>query len=213
MIKRQAIIKETKEFVKSLLGSDTSGHDYWHTQRVCRQATRINKIEGGNNFIVTMGALLHDVCDWKVKKALTLEELKKYLQKQKIDTRQIERILFIVKYTSFSSKQPNKKSLELKIVQDADRLDALGAIGIARTFAYGGKTNRPIYDPKIKPELKINKKDYRQRTAPSINHFYEKLLKLKDLMNTKTGRKIAESRHKFLQAYLKQFFKEWGDGK
>jgi uncharacterized protein len=207
MNQEKSIINNTTQLVKDLLINESSGHDFWHTLRVVNNAKNINRIEKGDEFILIMGALLHDVCDWKVK-GLTLNEVENYLQKQNLSQLQIDKILFIIKYTSFSSRQPNKKTLELKIVQDADRLDALGAIGIARTFAYGGKTGRPIYDPNIKPAIQINKKDYRNRTIPSVNHFYEKLLKLKNLMNTKTGKIIATKRHKFLMIYLNEFFKE-----
>jgi uncharacterized protein len=207
-MQNQKIIKKTEKFVSELLNGESTGHDLYHIKRVRNLAKKINRTEKGDELIVEIGSLLHDVCDRKIQ-VLNITDLEKYLRKLELSQLQIKRILFIIKYIAFSSQQPSKKSLELKIVQDADRLDALGAIGIARTFAYGGKTNRLIYDPEIKPELKMKKKDYRQRTAPSINHFYEKLLKLKDLMNTKAGKKIAEPRHKFLQTYLKQFLKEW----
>ncbi len=209
---KQKIIINTIKYVKNKLAGESTGHDWWHHFRVWQMAKKINKNEGGNKFIIELSALIHDLADRKFNKGnyeKGVENVRKYLMIQKLNEKDIEKILYIIKYISFSTRQPKNKSLELKIVQDADRLDALGAIGAARAFAYGGKNNKPLYDPKIKPIKNITLRQYLNNKSTSINHFYEKLLLLKDLMNTETGIKIAEKRHKFLKLYLKEFMAEW----
>lgn len=209
MKSKKDIIENVKKFVESKLNDEITGHDYWHAIRVFKLARAINKKEGGDEFIISVAALIHDLADRKIDDKLSFEQLEDILKQFDIDKEIAKKIIYIVKYVSFSSKQPRMKTLELKIVQDADKLDALGAIGIARTFAYGGKDNRKIYDPAVRPRKRMSKKKYKEQKGHSINHLYEKLLKLKFLMNTKTGRGIAEKRHKFLENYLKQFHKEW----
>jgi len=208
-MRKDQIIKNVKQFIDNTLKDETTGHDNWHAIRVYRVAKEINKKERGDDFVICVSALLHDIVDRKMSRPYTFQKLDELLEKFGICENDIKEIMFVIKYVSFSSKQPRKKSLELKIVQDADKLDALGAIGIARTFAYGGKDNRKIYDPDLKPNKRFSKQRYKLNKGHSINHFYEKLLKLKDLMNTKTGRKIAKERHRFIENFLTEFLNEW----
>lgn len=217
--KQKQIIQKTEEFVKETLKNSEKGHDYWHIQRVRRLAKKICKEEKGDFFIVELGAMLHDIADWKFTggdDSIAPAKTKEFLQSINAEPEVIEHVVNIVKNVSYSSslKQEENKfsSKELLIVQDADRLDALGAIGIARVFHYGGHKNRPIYEPEVSPRKEISFEEYRNTQIPSVNHFYEKLFLLKDKMNTETGKKIATHRHKFMEKYLDEFYKEW-DGK
>jgi len=222
---RQEIIKKTELFVKGTLSKDSTGHDWWHIHRVRNLAKRIAKEEEADVFIVELAALLHDIGDYKFfqgNEKVGEMKVREWLSSLEISPSLIDKIVEITSQISFmhtlpdKGKRKNKKnsaaltiSQELMAVTDADRLDAMGAIGIARAFTYGGFFNRPIYDPAIKPSKSITREEYKTTEAPSINHFYEKLLKLKDMMYTKLGRKMAKRRHRFLNLYLKHFFKEW----
>ncbi|WP_336066555.1 HD domain-containing protein [Mesoflavibacter sp. CH_XMU1404-2] len=209
------IIEQTKTFVKTTLKIAEGGHDWFHTERVFKNALLIGKAETVNELVVALGALLHDIADSKfnngddtVGPIIAAE----FLVKQNVSTEVINHVIKIIENVSFSSnidKTAAFHSKELEVIQDADRLDALGAIGIARTFNYGGFKNRALYNPEIKPNLNLTKEEYKASTAPTLNHFYEKLLLLKDKMNTKTGRKIAEERHNYMVDFLKQFYAEW----
>ncbi len=211
---KNKIIRQVQSYVKKEFEGESSGHDWWHIFRVWKMAKEIAKKEGGDLFVIELGALLHDIADWKFhggdlkagsKKARPL------LKKFKVDKTTIEHVCDIIDNVSFKGAGAKNgiKTLEGKIVQDSDRLDVIGAIGIARTFAYGGNKGREIYNPNIKPKLHKSFDDYKNNKSSSVNHFYEKVLLLKDRLNTKTAKKIAEPRHKFLENYLKQFFKEW----
>lgn len=214
-MKKQQIIKKAAKFVKSRLSSESSGHGWWHTWRVWQMAKKIAKKEKANLFIVEIAALFHDVADWKFQSehddSIGALIAKEWLEKFDIDSKIISQICNIIKNVSFKgAKVKDKlKTIEGKVVQDADRLDAMGTMGIARTFAYGGSSGREIYNPNKKPKKHKTFEEYKASKSPSINHFYEKLLLLRNRMNTKTGRKIAEKRHKFLKIYLKEFFNEW----
>lgn len=212
----QFVINAIAKEVQKRLSNGEAGHDWWHVWRVWQMARRIGRAERADFFVVELAALLHDIADWKFhrgddrigsKVARTI--LKKYAVSQEV----IRSVCEIVALVSFKgagvTTQP--KTIEGKVVQDADRLDAIGAIGIARAFAFGGHRRRPLYDPAIQPILHRTKTAYfaAQYTGTSINHFYEKLLLLNDRMNTRTAKKIAESRHRFILAYLKEFFREW----
>ncbi|HBK71692.1 MAG TPA: phosphohydrolase [Flavobacteriaceae bacterium] len=208
------IIEKTILFVKETLQGAEGGHDWFHTHRVFSNAKLIAKGEKVDGFVVTLGALLHDIADSKFHQGDETFGPKKateFLLSQDVDSAIIEHVVQIIKNISFKGGNIKRtfSSKELDVVQDADRLDAIGAIGIARCFNYGGFKNRAIYNPEIQPNLKMTKEEYKKSTAPTINHFYEKLLLLKDKMNTKTGRKIAAKRHQFMEAYLKQFYAEW----
>ena len=207
------IIEQTKEFVKNLMLHDSTGHDWWHVERVWRMARRLAQEENANSFLVEMTALLHDVDDWKLSSTADNQQLTKanqWLEKLTISPDIIKQINDIIHSMSFKGAQVKSEmqSLEGKIVQDADRLDAIGAVGIARTFAYGGHKNRAMYDPTQKPQQHHSFADYKNNTSPTINHFYEKLLLLKDLMNTETAKKIAIIRHQRLEQFLHDFFEE-----
>jgi uncharacterized protein len=209
------IINSTVNFVKNTLVNAEGGHDWWHIYRVWNSAKQIAKSEKVNLLIVELGALLHDIADSKFNdgdESIGPKIARDFLVSKKLDEKIILHVISIIKNISFKGgKEVQKfKSLELDVIQDADRLDAIGAIGIARTFNYGGFKNREIFNPEIPPNLEMTKEEYKNSTAPTINHFYEKLLLLKDKMNTKTGKAIAEKRHAFMEEYLKQFYKEWG---
>ncbi|MDV4149867.1 HD domain-containing protein [Clostridium sp. AL.422] len=210
---KNLIIEKTKEFVKNKLYGEGSGHDWFHIERVHNLAKYIAEKENADFFIVEMTALLHDIDDWKFSKSndsnTTVTE--DFLNSIEVDQESIESIIKIIQTMSYKGGvvDSTQHTLEGKIVQDADRLDAIGAIGIARTFAYGGHKNRPIYDPSIKPMDFKNLNEVKNAENHTINHFYEKLLKLKDLMNTDTAKEIAEKRHKFMEDFLEEFYKEW----
>lgn len=206
------IIEKAKEFVKQEMLKGDSGHDWSHVLRVNNTAKKIAKKENANLFVVELSALFHDIADSKFtngEETIAPKKIKDFLGSLKVDNETIEKVNYIVTHVSFKKEQPADKSIELKVVQDADRLDAMGAIGVARAFSYGGYKNRLMYDPQEKPNLNKTREQYVKAEGTTINHFYEKLLLLKDLMNTKEGQKLAEKRHKFLEKYLIQFFKEW----
>ncbi len=209
-----AIINQTIQFVKDTLKEAEGGHDWFHIERVYKNTLLIAQQEKVDLLIVSLGALLHDIADSKFHngdETVGPRVAKSFLERLKVDGYVIKHVIAIIENISFKGgNEPQKfKSLELDVVQDADRLDAIGAIGIARTFNYGGFKNRAIYNPEIKPELNLTKDAYKASTAPTINHFYEKLLRLKDKMKTKTGLELAQVRHNFMESYLKQFFNEW----
>ena len=208
------IIDKTVLFVKETLRNAEAGHDWFHIERVWKNAKTISAIESCDIFIVEMAALLHDIADSKFhngNEEIGPEIALNFMNTLSLDDQSKIHIINIIRNISFRGghKQSNFNSIEMQIVQDADRLDAIGAIGIARAFNYGGFKNRLLYDPEIKPEINMTKEAYKNSTAPTINHFYEKLLLLKDRMNTETGRKLAEERHHFMENFLAQFYKEW----
>lgn len=210
----QKLIEKTIAFAKATLENAEGGHDWHHVERVYKNAVLISKNENVNPFIVALGALLHDIADSKFydgDETVGPRLASSFLIKLNVDSAVIEHVLQIIKNISFKggNREQTFTSPELDVVQDADRLDALGAIGIARTFNYGGYKNRKIYDPTIMPQLEMSPEEYKASKAPTINHFYEKLLLLKDRMNTETGRKLAQKRHQFMEAFLNQFYAEW----
>jgi len=213
---QEQIIQNTIAFVKRELKDAEGGHDWFHIERVFKNALLISKEEKVDVFVVSLAALLHDIADPKFHNGdenLGPKIATKFLIEQKVPKEIGQHVVKIIKNVSFKnslskdSKQFTSK--ELEVVQDADRLDAIGAIGIARCFNYGGFKDRALYNPEIIPNLTMTKEEYKTSTAPTINHFYEKLLLLKDKMNTASGKKIAESRHQFMEAYLEQFYNEW----
>ncbi|OGY40938.1 MAG: phosphohydrolase [Candidatus Buchananbacteria bacterium RBG_13_36_9] len=208
---RQKIIDKTKEYVKSKQQGDATGHDWWHTYRVWQLAVKIGQIEQADLFIIELAALLHDLEDWKITENQDKDQTKKLLVELGVEANIIEDIVQIIKDLSFKGAgvATPMKSIEGKIVQDADRLDAIGAIGIARAFAYGGYKSREIYNPEIKPILHDSFEQYKNAVSTTINHFYEKLFLLKDLMNTETAKAMAEQRHEYMEKFVQEFFKEW----
>jgi len=209
-----SIIQITIEYVKTTLKNSEGGHDWFHIERVWKNAMLIAKEEDCNMELVQLAALLHDIADSKFHggdEEIGPKTAANWLRSQNYPKELIDRITSIIRAISYkgSANEHEDHSIEFRIVQDADRLDAIGAIGIARTFNYGGFKNRVIYDPAIDPNLTMNKDEYKNSTAPSINHFYEKLLLLKDLMNTESGKRIAEQRHQYMEGFLDQFYNEW----
>lgn len=214
----QNLINDTIAFVKKELENAEGGHDWFHIERVYKNAALIANGENCDILIVQLGALLHDIADSKFHdgdETVGPKKARLFLESKNVPENTIAHVVNIIENISFKGGHETKKfsSLELDIVQDADRLDAIGAIGIARTFNYGGFKNRAIYNPEITPNLKMNKEEYKNSDAPTINHFYEKLLLLKDKMNTKTGREIAAQRHEFMELFLNQFYSEWNGEK
>jgi len=209
----QEIIDKTISFVKATLADAEAGHDWFHIERVFHNAQKINAIEKGDALIVALAALLHDIADPKFNNGdeeIGPRMAGDFLSSLALDEQLIVHVQQIIRNLSYKASLGvvNFQSSELDIVQDADRLDAIGAIGIARAFTYGGYKNRVLYDPGIKPNLNMSKEEYKNSTAPTINHFYEKLLLLKDLMKTEEGKRIAEQRHEFMLSYLEQFYSE-----
>ena len=211
------LVEATIAFVKETLQGAEGGPDWFHIQRVFRNSLLIAKDEKVDILTVSLAALLHDIADAKFNngdEAIGPKLAGDFLKSQAVDKKTKDHVIKIIKNMSFknnlvkNAKNPFN-SLELQVVQDADRLDAIGALGIARAFNYGGFKNRPIYNPDIAPKLNMSKAEYKKSAAPTINHFYEKLLLLKDRMNTGTGKKLADERHQFMLVYLKQFYKEW----
>ena len=206
------MIQETEKWVKDQLKNEGTGHDWHHIRRVTKQAKEIAKIEGANEFIVTLAALLHDLIDDKVVKSeeAGIKQVTKWLTTIGTTSEQHQHIMTIITTMSFKGGT-NKPvtTLEAKVVQDADRLDAIGAIGIARTFIYAGSKGDPMYDPTLAVRDSLTLDEYRHGRSSAIGHFYEKLLKLKDLMNTEEGKKRAELRHAFIEQYVEQFLQEW----
>lgn len=214
MIKNNELIDHTIVFVKQTLKNAEGGHDWFHIQRVYNNAIKIAQGENVNVVIVALGALLHDIADSKFfngDETIGPKMASEFLMSQDCDSAIIEHVVQIIKNISFKggNHKQSFSSPELDVVQDADRLDALGAIGIARTFNYGGFKNRKLYDPEVEPQLEMTPQQYKASTAPTINHFYEKLLLLKDRMNTKTGKAMAQERHNYMEDFLKQFYAEW----
>ena len=211
---KTSVIKAAETYVKDALAKEGTGHDWWHIVRVRNNAKLICKTEKADKFIVDLAILLHDVGDRKVinKDEDDYSIAENFLQKNKVLPDMIEKIMFIIKNMSFS-KTVGKKidgiSKEFQVVQDADRLDALGAIGVARAFSFGGSRGRLMYDPTQKIKKVKTSEDYKKGKNSTFHHFYEKLLLLKNLMNTKTAKKIAAKRHKYMEKYLKQFLLEW----
>lgn len=208
------IIDKTISFVKEQLCFAEGGHDWFHTERVYKNALLIAQNESCNKMVVRLAALLHDVADSKFHNGDETVGPKiagQFLESENVDSETIVHVVKIIENISFKGGNFEKRftSKELDIVQDADRLDAIGAIGIARTFNYGGFKNRPIYDPSVPPKLNMTKEEYKNSVAPTVNHFYEKLLLLKDKMNTPTGKKIAKKRHQFMEQFLSRFYAEW----
>lgn len=211
---KEKIIRKTASYIEKTFKNSHSGHDWWHMWRVWQNAKLIGKTEKVDMFIVEMGALLHDISDWKFNSKKDSEsglQARKWLEQFNLDEKTINHICDIVAHVSFKGVgvTPEMKTLEGKVVRDADRLDALGAIGIARAFAYGGSVNRLMYDPNRKPQEYKSQQEYMSNSADTINHFYEKLLHLKDLIRTDSGKKIAEKRHKYIEDFLKEFYGEW----
>jgi uncharacterized protein len=209
------LIGATVNFVRDTLRDAEGGHDWWHIHRVWTNAKLINQTEKTDQLVVELAALLHDIADSKFHNGdeeIGPRTAGNYLQSMNVDAAVIEHVQQIIRHMSFKASFDKKSfhSPELEVVQDADRLDAIGAIGIARAFTYGGFKGRELYNPEIKPNLNMTKEEYKNTTAPTINHFYEKLLLLKDKMNTPAGKVIAAQRHAFMEDYLKQFFEECG---
>ena len=207
-------IEKTITYVKQQLANAEGGHDWWHIERVWKSAKKIAETENVNLLVIELGALLHDIADAKFHdgdEELGPQIAAVFMLEINVDEETIQHVVQIIKHISFKGGKEAQTftSPELNVVQDADRLDALGAIGIARTFNYGGFKNREIFNPNIPPNLTMTKEEYKKSDAPSINHFYEKLLLLKDLMNTETGKQLAIQRHVFMEQYLEQFYLEW----
>ena len=210
-VDKEQILTNTRQFVKETLTAEASGHDWWHIVRVAKTALTIAREEKANLFICEMAALLHDMADSKLfDEAKALAEVENFLTEQGLSQAQNTEITSIMTGISYKGGHNTAQlSLEGQIVQDADRLDAIGAIGIARTFAYSGNHGRLIHDPSKKPRENLTFEDYRKGEDTAIMHFYEKLLKLKDLMNTTEGKRLAQGRHEFMESYLQQFYAEW----
>ncbi|KEZ92837.1 HD domain-containing protein [Nonlabens ulvanivorans] len=215
---KQQTILNTINFVKEQLHNAEGGHDWFHIERVWKNAKLIAaQEENVDLLIIELGALLHDIADSKFHDGddtIGPQVARKFLEEQNLSEDIILHVENIIKYISFKGghQEQKFKSKELDIIQDADRLDALGAIGIARTFNYGGFKNRTIYNPDIKPDLNMTVEQYKKSTAPTLNHFYEKLLLLKDRMNTSTGKQLAHERHDYMEGFLNQFYAEWNGG-
>ena len=213
---KEKIITTTIAFVKKELKNAEGGHDWFHIERVFKNSILISKDEKVDVFVVSLAALLHDIADPKFyngDETVGPRVASKFLTNQNVSKEIIKHVVNIIQHISFKNSfdKASEKftSIELKVVQDADRLDAIGAIGIARCFNYGGFKNRALYDPEIIPNLNMTKEEYKKSDAPTINHFYEKLLLLKDQMHTASGKKIATQRHAFMETYLQQFYNEW----
>ena len=210
----QTIIDQTINFVKITLANAETGHDWFHIERVYKTAQTINAVEKGDDLIVTLAALLHDIADSKFNdgdEEIGPKKAGDFLKSIGVSADIVHQVQEIIRNLSYKASLGviTFKSKELDIVQDADRLDAIGAIGIARAFTYGGYKNRVLYDPAIPVNLNMSKEEYKNTTAPTLNHFYEKLLLLKDLMKTEAGKNMANQRHKFMLDYLDQFYAEW----
>ena len=208
------LVNKTIFFVKAKLENAEGGHDWFHIERVYKNALLIANGEICDVLVVKLGALLHDIADSKFHngdETIGPKLAREFLESENVDQATIQHVINIIVNISFKGGNTTKTfySMELNIVQDADRLDAIGAIGIARTFNYGGFKNRPLYNPNIAPNLHMNKEEYKNSQAPTLNHFYEKLLLLKDKMNTETGKEIAQERHRYMEGFLSQFYAEW----
>ncbi len=213
-MKKDSILLSVTRFVRRILAKEGTGHDWWHIERVLNNARLICKSMKADMFVVKLAILLHDVGDRKVisKENDDPTIARNFLMKQKVPTDTIEKVMFIIENMSFSKNLNNKKEgvpIEFYIVQDADRLDAIGAIGIARAFSFGGSRARPIHDPTLKAQKLSTTKNYKKLQSSTYHHFYEKLLLLKNLMNTTAAKKIAEKRHSYMENFLKEFLLEW----
>ncbi|WP_421773918.1 HD domain-containing protein [Gracilimonas sp.] len=208
------IIEKTEQYVKNKLQGEGTGHDWWHIHRVRNTALRLGEVEGADLFIVELAALLHDIADHKFHdgdEEIGPSTARNWLERIEVDEAVIRKVCTIIRDVSFKGAEvkTTMESIEGKVVQDADRLDALGAIGIARAFAYGGYKGRELYNPEIDPESHSSFEAYKKSSGPTLNHFYEKLFLLKDRMNTMAGRKEAEKRHQFMKEFVDQFLSEW----
>lgn len=208
------VIDQTASHIKAQLSGEGSGHDWWHVYRVWKNAIHIGRQENADMFVVELAALLHDIADWKFhdgNEDIGPKMAREWLESLAVDQNTISQVCSIIRNISFKGAGVTNKidTLEGMVVQDADRLDAIGAIGISRTFAYGGSKGREIYNPGIPPQKHNSFDEYKSSNGPTINHFYEKLLLLKDLMNTATAREIAVRRHLVMENFLNQFYKEW----
>lgn len=212
-MKSDTVIQNTEKYIFEMFDGEGSGHDWWHIFRVRNLALKIASKEGGNSFVIEMAALLHDVEDWKLNEKQNSGKVKDWLNLMNLDEELIDQILSIIEEVSFKGAGVETKAstLEAKIVQDADRLDAIGAIGIARAFTYGGSKSRPIYAPAVTPVKHTDFESYKKSKGPTINHFFEKLLLLQDRLNTSTAKNMAKGRHQFMKVYLEQFFAEWNN--
>ncbi|WP_207533652.1 HD domain-containing protein [Desertivirga arenae] len=209
-----SFIDQTETFVRKTLEGAEGGHDWWHIYRVWQTAITIGKEEGADTLVVELAALLHDIADSKFHdgdEEIGPIKARAFLESIGVEEAIIKHVTDIIKYMSFKASfgEIKFRSKELEVVQDADRLDAIGAIGIARAFSYGGYKQREFYNPEIPPNLHMTKEEYKKSSAPTINHFYEKLLLLKDKMNTSSGKRLAQHRHEFMELYLEQFYGEW----
>lgn len=208
------IVEQTAKHVQKLLSTDSSGHDWWHIQRVWKNALRIGAAEGADLFVVQLAALLHDIADWKFHggdESVGPKRAEQWLAGLSVEAATIDHVCEIIRDLSFKGAgvPTPMRSLEGMVVQDADRLDAIGAIGVARAFAYGGHAARAIHDPDIPPQVHRTFAEYKKNSGPTINHFHEKLLLLKDRMNTTAARQLATERHRFMQQFLDRFYSEW----
>lgn len=210
---QKRIIEKTKIYVNKKLSGEGSGHDFFHAERVLKTSLHICKIENADEYIVSLSALLHDIDDWKFSSdnKTNTENISAFLKSVNADDVTINKVTGIIKTLSYKGgvTDSSQSSLEGKIVQDADRLDAIGAIGIARTFTYGGNRHQIIYDPSVKPVQYYTLSQVKNEKNNTINHFYEKLLKLKDLMNTNEGKRLAVKRHDYMKEFLEEFYREW----
>lgn len=211
---RAEILERTVSHIRQLMSSDSSGHDWWHIWRVWQNAIRIGKVEGADLYVVELAALLHDIADWKFHggdDSAGPRAARAWMEENGVTPEVIEHVCEIIATLSFKGAGVSTpmRTIEGKCVQDADRLDAIGAIGIARTFAYGGHKGQPMYDPNVPPQRHDSFEAYKKNKGSSINHFYEKLLLLKDLMGTATAQQIAEERHRVMEDFLTHFHKEW----
>jgi uncharacterized protein len=213
---QRAVLDKTETFVREKLGKDSTGHDWWHIHRVRNNALRILAGESSHcdAYVVELAALLHDIADWKFHGGDTKagsRVARNWLKQQGVPEKTIEHVCEIIDTSSFKGAGVANeiRTREGMIVQDADRLDAIGAVGIARTFAYGGRMERLIYDPEVSPTPHNSFEEYKNSKSHTVNHFYEKLLLLKDRMNTQTARELAQARHAFMEEYLERFFSEW----
>ncbi len=209
---RAHVLAEAEAFARAELARDASGHDWWHIVRVCALARTIAREEGADAFICELAALLHDLADAKIAgdEETGLARVRGWLVEHGADAETVAHVMEIIATMSFGGgAKPPMRTLEGRVVQDADRLDALGAVGIARAFAYGGSRGRLLYDPTVPPQAYVSAAEYHASAAPTINHFYEKLLLLKDHMNTAYARRLAQERHRFMEAFLAEFFAEW----
>lgn len=213
-MKNPQLINNTIAFVKQKLQHAEGGHDWFHIERVLKNASTIAKGENCNLEVVQLGALLHDIADSKFHngdETVGPRVAREFLESENVDEETIQHVIHIIENISYKGGNFERKfsSKELDVVQDADRLDAIGAIGIARAFNYGGFKNRTLHNPEIAPKTNMSKEEYKKNDSPTLNHFYEKLLLLKDLMNTGTGRQIAGERHRYMENFLAQFYAEW----